>query len=183
MGCGCNDRQYPPVSRRCKCSGTSGEINTKGVVDFCDLCDPCNPQASTVRICAFVVPTLEDGRYYKNSFVFTQDEDATYYISDDRSEIPFGTRPKFIDDFDPTTYTVKNSIVFDMKNGKAYVFGPDSAYMELVTITPLSDSTAPTTATVGRLGQIYIDTTSATAYMCTAVDDVTPSYTWKAITA
>ena len=138
MGCGCNQpcgcNQYPPVSRRCKCSGApTSPINTKGVVDFCDLCDPCNEKASTVRICAFVVPTLEDGRYYKNSFVFTQDEDATYYISDDRSEIPFGTRPKFIDDFDPATYTVKNSIVFDMKNGKAYVFGPDSAYMELVT--------------------------------------------------
>lgn len=48
-------------------------------------------------------------------------------------------------------------------------------------ITPLSDSTAPTTATVGRLGQIFIDTTNADAYMCVAVDDVTPSYTWKKI--
>ena len=35
----------------------------------------------------------------------------------------------------------------------------------------------------GRLGQIQIDTTTATAYMCTAVDTVTPSYTWKALTA
>lgn len=49
-------------------------------------------------------------------------------------------------------------------------------------ITPLSDSSAPTTATVGRLGQIQIDTTTATAYMCVAVDTVTPSYTWKQIT-
>lgn len=135
MSCGCNHGydQYPPVSKRCKCKGAPGPIDTKGVVDFCDLCDPCNEHASTVRICAFVVPTLEDGRYYKNSFVFTQDEDATYYISDDRSEIPFGTRPKFIDDFDPTTYKVKNSMVFDMKNQKAFVFGPDSASMGLVT--------------------------------------------------
>lgn len=50
-------------------------------------------------------------------------------------------------------------------------------------ITPLSDSSAPTTATVGRLGQIFIDTTNADAYMCVAVDSVAPSYTWKKITA
>ena len=50
-------------------------------------------------------------------------------------------------------------------------------------ITPLTDSTAPTTSTVGTLGKIYIDTSTATAYMCVEVDDVTPSYTWKQITA
>lgn len=134
--CGYN---YPPVSHRCKCAGgTNGDPQVKGEVKFCDLCDPCNEQASTVKLCAFVVPTLEDGRYYKNSFVFTQDEDATYYINSDRSEIPFGTRPKFIDNFTPETYRVKNSIVFDMQNGKAYVFGSDSTYMELVTADSVS---------------------------------------------
>lgn len=45
-----------------------------------------------------------------------------------------------------------------------------------------TDSSAPTTATVGRLGQIQIDTTNNDAYMCVAVDDVTPAYTWKKIT-
>lgn len=50
-------------------------------------------------------------------------------------------------------------------------------------VDPTTDSSAPTTATVGRLGQIQIDTTTATAYMCVAVDTVTPSYTWKQITA
>lgn len=50
-------------------------------------------------------------------------------------------------------------------------------------ITPTTGSSAPTTATVGRLGQIQIDTTTNTAYMCVAVDDVTPAYTWKQITA
>jgi len=94
---------------------------------------------------------LEDGRYYKNSFVFTQDEDATYYISDDRSEVPFGTRPKFIDDFDPATYTVKNSIVFDMKNKKAYVFGSDSAYMELATAQDINTLNERITALESRL--------------------------------
>lgn len=49
-------------------------------------------------------------------------------------------------------------------------------------VDPTTDSSAPTTATVGRLGQIFIDTTNAAAYMCVAVDSVTPSYTWKQIT-
>ena len=50
-------------------------------------------------------------------------------------------------------------------------------------VDPTTDSSAPTTATVGRLGQIQIDTTTNTAYMCVAVDNVTPAYTWKQITA
>lgn len=49
-------------------------------------------------------------------------------------------------------------------------------------VDPTTDSTAPTTVSVGRLGQIFIDTTNADAYMCVAVDSVTPSYTWKKIT-
>lgn len=48
-------------------------------------------------------------------------------------------------------------------------------------ITPLSDSSTPTSATVGRLGQVFIDTTNADAYMCVSVDSVTPSYIWKKI--
>lgn len=50
-------------------------------------------------------------------------------------------------------------------------------------VDPTTDASAPTTATVGRLGQIQIDSTTATAYMCVAVDTVTPAYTWKQITA
>lgn len=49
-------------------------------------------------------------------------------------------------------------------------------------VDPTTDSSAPTTATVGRLGQIQIDTTNNDAYMCVAADDVTPAYTWKKIT-
>ena len=43
-------------------------------------------------------------------------------------------------------------------------------------------TTAPTTATVGVLGQLYTDTTNMHTYQCTAIDDTTdpsnPSYTW-----
>ena len=46
-------------------------------------------------------------------------------------------------------------------------------------ITPLSDTTAPTTATVGTLGKIYIDTTNGNAYMCV---DASDPYVWKKLT-
>ena len=50
-------------------------------------------------------------------------------------------------------------------------------------VDPSTDSSAPTTSTVGRLGEIRIDTSTNTAYMCVSVDDVTPAYEWKQITA
>lgn len=50
-------------------------------------------------------------------------------------------------------------------------------------ITPTTDSSAPTSATAGRLGEIRIDTTDNSAYMCVVSDSVTPTYTWKKITA
>lgn len=37
---------------------------------------------------------------------------------------------------------------------------------------------APTTATVGKLGSFYFDTTNTTTYQCVAIDTDTPSYTW-----
>lgn len=50
-------------------------------------------------------------------------------------------------------------------------------------VDPSVDSTAPTTATAGRLGEIRIDTDTDTAYMCVKADTTTPKYTWKQITA
>lgn len=50
-------------------------------------------------------------------------------------------------------------------------------------ITPTTDSSAPTTSTAGRLGEIRIDTTDNSAYMCVVSDSVTPTYTWKKVTA
>lgn len=45
-----------------------------------------------------------------------------------------------------------------------------------------SDSSDPTTSTVGRLGEVFINTTTQDAFICTNVDSATPEYTWKKIT-
>lgn len=96
----------------------------RAVVKPCENCDTCAPADSTVRLCAFTVPTLEEGRYYKNSFVYVEEENTTYYISDDRSEIPFGTRPYYIDDFDPDAPgpAYKKALVYDLKNKALYIY-------------------------------------------------------------
>lgn len=46
-----------------------------------------------------------------------------------------------------------------------------------------SGSGAPTTSTVGTVGQLYQDTTNGKLYICTAADTVTPSYTWTEVGA
>lgn len=122
----------------------------KGTVKFCDVCDPCNECVTNVKICAFVVPTLEEGRYFKNSFIFVQEDDSVYFITDDRSEIPFGSRPKFIDDFDPNDSAIhfKNTVVYDVKNGAGYVYDPEG---NMVTI---SMTTAPFTSLTAGEGII-----------------------------
>lgn len=91
--------------------------------------------------------------------------------------------------------TTQGTVVFNMADN----FGYNNTQYMLITglydgqndhdaatvgqITPLTGSAAPTTDTVGTLGKIYIDTSTATAYMCVAADAATPSYTWKQITA
>lgn len=130
----------------------------KGTVKFCDVCDPCNECVTNVKICAFVVPTLEEGRYFKNSFIFVQEDDSVYFISDDRSEIPFGSRPKFVDNFDPTDPTVnyKNCVVYDLVNQTAYVYGPDGTYMTIaMTATPFSSLTGTDGILVSSVGGNY----------------------------
>ena len=146
MTCGCKNETGEPRPNMntwgCGCNKMPAEPMRKGVVKFCDLCDPCNEAVSNVRLCAFVVPTLEEGRYYKNSFIFVQDEDAVYYISDDRSEIPFGSRPKFINDFDPNNPEIhyKDTVVYDVKNQAAYIYDDDGNRVSMVlTATPISE--------------------------------------------
>ena len=50
-------------------------------------------------------------------------------------------------------------------------------------VDPSTDTTAPTTSTAGRLGEIRIDTSTNTAYMCVSADSTSSTYTWKQITS
>lgn len=130
----------------------------KGVVKFCDICDPCDENHTNVKICAFVVPTLEEGRYFKNSFIFVQEDDSVYFISDDRSEIPFGSRPKFIEDFDPTATDIhyKSTVVYDVKNGAGYIYDLEGNMVTIsLTATPFSSITAGEGIIVTAVGGDY----------------------------
>lgn len=82
---------------------------------------------------------------------------------------------------DSTGYYAHNGSNYRILSG---LYDPEEAHDAATKgyVDPSTDSSAPTTATVGRLGQIQIDTTNNDAYMCVAADDVTPAYTWKKIT-
>ena len=177
MSCNCNEKRPNLNTWGCGCNKMPEEPQRKGVVKFCDICDPCNPAVSNVKLCAFVVPTLEEGRYFKNSFIFVQEDDSVYFISDDRSEIPFGSRPKYIDDFDPTDSVnkFKSTTVYDLKNHAAYVYGPDGTYMTIpLTATPVSDIVAGDHAIVTSEGGVYTISVDASTFATkSSVDDLT----------
>ena len=78
-----------------------------------------------------------------------------------------------------STYNALNAV-----NNLAGQCTPLAAYQGKVLndkIKPASGAAAPTTATTGDLGKIYIDTTNLDAYIC--VDTTGGTYTWKKITA
>ena len=142
MSCNCNEKPRTNLNTwGCGCNKMPEEPRRKGVVKFCDICDPCDENHTNIKICAFVVPTLEEGRYFKNSFIFVQEDDSVYFISDDRSEIPFGSRPKFIENFDPedSANKFKSTVVYDVVNQAGYVYDPEGNMMTMsLTATPFS---------------------------------------------
>lgn len=146
MSCNCNEKPRTNLNTwGCGCNKMPEEPRRKGVVKFCDICDPCDENHTNIKICAFVVPTLEEGRYFKNSFIFVQEDDSVYFISDDRSEIPFGSRPKFIENFDPedSANKFKSTVVYDVVNQAGYVYDPEGNMMTMsLTATPFSSLTA-----------------------------------------
>lgn len=153
MSCNCHEEHSHLNTWGCGCNKMPEEPKRKGVVKFCDICDPCAPQKSNVRLCAFVVPTLEEGRYYRNSFIFVQEDDSVYYISDDRSEIPFGSRPKFIENFDPEDQLnqFKNTVVYDTAKKAAYVYDNNGTRMALVVADELETKIAALEARIAAL--------------------------------
>jgi hypothetical protein len=81
-----------------------------------------------VKICSFVVPNLEEGQTFRNSFIYNQEDDSVYYITDDNTPIRFGSSPMFIDAFDPTSKQIPRQTVYDFDNNVAYVYAPDGTY-------------------------------------------------------
>lgn len=120
----CNQCQQPKALCRCPTKKNSG-CPKRACIKECTDCDPCIPCKSMVKICSFVAPTLEEASVFHNSFVYNQEDDCVYYISDDGTPTRFGASPMFIDDFNPTDRIIPRQMVFDFLNNKGYVFSPD----------------------------------------------------------
>ena len=125
MSCNCNGCGQPP--KLCRCPKVKG--TPRAHIKECSDCDPCKPCESMVKICSFVVPTLTEGQVFRNSFVYNQEDDAVYYITDDGTPIRFGASPMFIDYFDPSSQTPTRQIVFDFEDKKAYIYNPEGEYL------------------------------------------------------
>lgn len=122
--CGCHNCGQP--KRLCRCPKKDGV--KRACIEPCLDCDPCIPQESMVKICSFVAPTLEEGRVFRNSFIYNQEDDSVYYIADDGTPTRFGSSPMFIDDFDPAVKQPARQTVYDFANNIAYVFNAEGKY-------------------------------------------------------
>lgn len=100
----------------------------RAYIDKCTDCDPCKSCDSMVKICSFVVANIEEGQTYHNSFVYNQQDDAVYYISDDGTPTRFGASPMFINAFNPEDNNIPRQTVYDFMNNKAYVYDPEGNY-------------------------------------------------------
>lgn len=119
--CGCGQPQ-----KLCRCPLKKKEgCPERACIKECTDCDPCRPCESMVKICSFVAPNLEEAKAFRNSFVYNQEDDSVYYISDDNTPTRFGSSPMFIEDFQPASRTIPRQLVFDFLNNKGYVYSPD----------------------------------------------------------
>lgn len=119
--CGCGQ---PPKLCRCPLKKKEG-CPKRACIKECTDCDPCRPCESMVKICSFVAPNIDEGKVFRNSFVYSQEDDTVYYVADDGSPTRFGSSPMFIDDFRPTDRSIPRQMVFDFLNNKGYVYAPN----------------------------------------------------------
>lgn len=129
MSCNCNGCGQP--QRLCRCPKGKGEAPKRAYIAECTDCDPYRPCKSMVKICSFVTPTLTEGQRFRNSFVYNQEDDSVYYISDDGTPTRFGSSPMFIDNFNPEDKAIPRQVVFDFANNKAYIFNPEGEYITI----------------------------------------------------
>lgn len=182
MSCNCNGCGQPP--KLCRCPKKNG--TPRAYIKECSDCDPCKPCESMVKICSFVVPTLTEGQVFRNSFVYNQEDDAVYYITDDGTPIRFGASPMFIDYFDPSSQSPSRQIVFDFEGKKAYVYNPEGEYLavdlagggsgETKTLTMSYDESIPWTWRAGGANIDYDETAAAGSMFST---DVVPGVTFS----
>lgn len=128
MSCNCCNCGQPQRLCRCPLKKKEGGCPKRACIKECTDCDPCIPCESLVKICSFVVPNLDDGQRYRNSFIYNQEDDSVYYITDDGTPIRFGASPMFIDDFQPQVRSIPRQTVYDFLNNKAYVYNATGEY-------------------------------------------------------
>lgn len=132
--CGCGQ---PPKLCRCPFKKKKEEgCPKRACIKECTDCDPCRPCESMVKICSFVAPNLDEGRAFRNSFVYNQEDDSVYYITDDGTPVRFGSSPMFIENFDPEARKVPRQTVYDFANNIAYVFDPEGNYRTFALTDP-----------------------------------------------
>lgn len=127
----CNCCGQPKKLCRCPKGKSSPETPERAYIAPCTDCDPCRPCKSMVKICSFIAPTLTEAQAFRNSFVYNQEDDSVYYISDDGTPTRFGSSPMFIDNFNPDDKQIPRQAVFDFANNKAYVFNPEGEYITI----------------------------------------------------
>ena len=134
MSC-CNCGQ-PKTLCRCPKGKGAPKAPQRAYLEKCSDCDPCRPCKSMVKICTFVVETLEEGQVFHNSFIYNQEDDAVYYINDEGTPTRFGASPMFIDGFEPAAHRIPRQTVYDFSNNVAYVFNADGEYREFTLFNP-----------------------------------------------
>ena len=134
MSCGCCGQ--PERLCRCPKNKKAPGMPKRACIKECSDCDPCEPCESMVKICSFVVPTLDEGQTFRNSFIYNQEDDSVYYITDDGTPIRFGSSPMFIGAFDPTSRQIPRQTVYDFDNNIAFVFAPDGTFRTFALYDP-----------------------------------------------
>lgn len=86
--------------------------------------------------------------------------------------------------YNPTVYKAPVTILDNLTSTSttsALSAAQGKVLKDLVDSLAFKNAGAPTTATVGTVGQLLEDTTNGKLYICTAADTVTPSYTWTEV--
>lgn len=132
----CNCSHCGQERKLCRCPLNKEAQPQRAHIEQCTDCDPCKPCESMVKICSFVAPTLEEGQVFRNSFVYNQEDDAVYYITNDGTPIRFGASPMFIDNFQPEDRAIPRQTVYDFANNIAYVYNTEGEYRTFTLTDP-----------------------------------------------